>query len=78
MVTHDVEEAVFLGERVVVLASDPGRMIAEVVVELPTDRDLAIKRAPAFLSLRALIEDLIRAKQRSVTLHGEAAAERAS
>jgi NitT/TauT family transport system ATP-binding protein len=77
MVTHDVEEAVFLGERVVVLASDPGRMIAEVAVELPTERDLAIKRAPAFLSLRASIEDLIRAKQRGANLHGEAA-ERAS
>jgi NitT/TauT family transport system ATP-binding protein len=74
MVTHDVEEAVFLGERVVVLASDPGRMIAEVAVELPTDRDLAIKRAPAFLSLRASIEDLIRAKRRVATVHGEARA----
>ena len=74
MVTHDVEEAVFLGERVVVLACDPGRMIAEVAVELPTDRDLAIKRVPEFLSLRASIEDLIRAERRSATVHGEARA----
>jgi NitT/TauT family transport system ATP-binding protein len=74
MVTHDVEEAVFLGERVVVLASDPGRMIAEVAVELPTDRDLAIKRVPTFLSLRALIEDLIRSERRSATVPHEATA----
>jgi NitT/TauT family transport system ATP-binding protein len=71
MVTHDVEEAVFLGERVVVLASDPGRMIAEVAVELPTDRDLAIKRVPTFLSLRASIEDLIRSERRSATIPGD-------
>ena len=74
MVTHDVEEAVFLGQRVVVLASDPGRMIAEVAVELPTDRDLAIKRVPTFLSLRASIEDLIRWERRSATVPGEATA----
>ena len=79
MVTHDVEEAVFLGQRVVVLGSDPGRIVADVRGRrCPTDRDLAIKRAPEFLALRAQVEDLIRAKQRRATLHGEAAAERAS
>lgn len=65
MVTHDVEEAVFLGERVVVLASEPGRVIAEVPVELPDDRELGVKRVPAFLALRARIEDLIRAERRT-------------
>jgi NitT/TauT family transport system ATP-binding protein len=61
MVTHDVEEAVFLGQRVVVLACDPGRMVAEIPVSLPCDRDLASKREPDFLALRASIEDLVRA-----------------
>lgn len=60
MVTHDVEEAVFLGGRVVVLASDPGRVAADVTVALPEDRDLAVKRTPAFLDLRAEVEDLVR------------------
>jgi NitT/TauT family transport system ATP-binding protein len=61
MVTHDVEEAVFLGQRVVVLACDPGRMAADLPVPLPDDRDLTIKRDPAFLGLRAEVEDLVRA-----------------
>jgi len=65
MVTHDVEEAVFLGQRVVVLASDPGRVAAENPVALPDDRDLAIKRTSEFLTLRATIEDLVRAQHRS-------------
>ncbi|WP_238017058.1 ABC transporter ATP-binding protein [Dactylosporangium sp. AC04546] len=65
MVTHDVEEAVFLGGRVVVLASHPGRVTAVVPVELPADRDLSVKRTPAFLALRAQVEDLIRAPGRA-------------
>jgi NitT/TauT family transport system ATP-binding protein len=64
MVTHDVEEAVFLGQRVIVLASDPGRVVAEVPVDLPVDRDLAVKRTPEFLSLRAQVEDLVRTYHR--------------
>src|SRR6185369_10771199 len=61
MVTHDVEEAVFLGQRVVVLASDPGRVAADRPVDLPDDRDLTVKRTPEFLALRASVEDLVRA-----------------
>jgi NitT/TauT family transport system ATP-binding protein len=71
MVTHDVEEAVFLGQRVIVLACDPGRMVADIEVTLPEDRDLAIKRAPEFLSLRASIEDLVRAQRRGHTARSE-------
>jgi NitT/TauT family transport system ATP-binding protein len=61
MVTHDVEEAVFLGQRVVVLACDPGRVAADLPVPLPDDRPLTVKRLPEFLALRAEIEDQVRA-----------------
>jgi NitT/TauT family transport system ATP-binding protein len=60
MVTHDVEEAVFLGQRVVVLASDPGRVAASFEVPLPDERDLDTRRRPEFAALRARIEDVIR------------------
>jgi NitT/TauT family transport system ATP-binding protein len=71
MVTHDVEEAVFLGQRVVVLASDPGRVAEDVTVPLPDDRDLTVKRSTEFLSLRASVEDLVRTYHRSHLLtHG--------
>jgi len=60
MVTHDVEEAVFLGQRVVVLASDPGRIAADIDVDLPDDRDLTAKRTPEFIAVRGRIEDLVR------------------
>jgi NitT/TauT family transport system ATP-binding protein len=60
MVTHDVEEAVFLGQRVVVLTTDPGQIAADLPVTLPAERDLTVKRTPEFLSLRAEVEDLVR------------------
>jgi NitT/TauT family transport system ATP-binding protein len=61
IVTHDVEEAVFLGQRVVVLGSHPGRIVADLAVPLRDERDLSTKRLPEFLALRARVEDLVRA-----------------
>jgi NitT/TauT family transport system ATP-binding protein len=64
MVTHDVEEAVFLGQRVLVLASDPGRIAAEIPVDLAADRSLDVKLTGEFLRLRGVVEDLVRAQHR--------------
>jgi NitT/TauT family transport system ATP-binding protein len=66
MVTHDVEEAVFLGERVVVLACDPGRVATDITVDLPRERELTVKRLPEFLALRAQVEDQVRAFHHAV------------
>jgi NitT/TauT family transport system ATP-binding protein len=62
LVTHDVEEAVFLGQRVVVLGSDPGHVASVVDVPFGEARDLGLKRSPEFLALRAQVEDLVRAQ----------------
>ena len=60
MVTHDVEEAVFLGQRVVVLASHPGRVAADDA-STSAPSHLEVKRTPDFLALRARVEDQVRA-----------------
>lgn len=65
MVTHDVEEAVFLGRRVLVLSSDPGRISQDITVDLPEPRALEVKRSPEFLELRAKVEDQVRAEHRA-------------
>ncbi len=39
LVTHNIEEAVFLCDRIIVLASDPGRIQADIAIEMPHPRD---------------------------------------
>ncbi|HEX9372867.1 MAG TPA: ATP-binding cassette domain-containing protein, partial [Roseiflexaceae bacterium] len=60
MVTHDVAEAVFLSQRIYVLASNPGRVKTELSVPLPADRDFTIKRAAAFQETEIQVEALLR------------------
>ena len=47
-VTHGIQEAVFLGSRVVVLTSGPARMASDITVELPYPRKLEIKTQENF------------------------------
>ena len=60
-VTHDLEEAIYLGDRVVGLLPDPGRVGAVFPVDLPRPRDqLSTREQPAFLRLRRALFDFIR------------------
>ena len=47
-VTHSIREAVFLSERVVVLAPRPGRIVADVKIDLPSIRAPAMRLSHAF------------------------------
>jgi NitT/TauT family transport system ATP-binding protein len=59
-VTHDVEEAIYLGRRVVLMAPRPGRIDSIHPVPLPAHRAQAMKHSPAFLALKGQILERIR------------------
>ena len=63
-VTHQIDEAVYLSDRVLVFTVRPGRIKEEVRVDLPRPRELAIKRTPEFVRytdrIWRLIEEEVR------------------
>jgi NitT/TauT family transport system ATP-binding protein len=59
-VTHDVDEALYLGQRVVLMAPRPGRVHTVYQVPLPARRNQAMKLSPEFLRLKAEVVDRIR------------------
>lgn len=59
-VTHDVEEAIYLGSRIVLMAPRPGRIDTIYEVPLPPKRDQEMKLSPAFTSLKREILARIR------------------
>ena len=59
-VTHDVEEAIYLGQRVVLMAPRPGRIDSTYTVPLPVARTVEMKHSAEFLALRSRILERIR------------------
>ena len=62
LVTHDIDESVYTGDRVIVLTGGPGRVRAEVPVDLPAPRDqITTKELREFAHLRTEVSRLVRA-----------------
>ncbi|MCZ8186890.1 MAG: ABC transporter ATP-binding protein [Beijerinckiaceae bacterium] len=61
-VTHDIEEAIFMATRCLVMSARPGRIKADLPIDLPHPRHYTIKTAPEFSALKARMTEEIRAE----------------
>ena len=59
-ITHDIDEAIYLADRVIVFTARPGRAKADIAIDLPRPRDIEIKKTPAYAAYRNQIWDLLR------------------
>ena len=69
-VTHDIDEAVFMANRVVVMSARPGRIKHEETVAFPHPRDYRIKTTPEFARHKARLTDEIRVETQRAALAG--------
>ena len=58
-ITHQIDEAVYLSDRVIVMSARPGRLLADLRIDVRRPRDLHVKRTPEFLEYSDRIWSLI-------------------
>jgi len=59
-ITHDIEEAVFLSQRICVMAANPGRIVSEHAVDLPAIRNEDTRLMPEFAALKRELAALLK------------------
>jgi NitT/TauT family transport system ATP-binding protein len=63
-ITHQIDEAIYLSDRVIVMSARPGRLLADIPIELERPRRLEIKRTPQFIRYADEIWNLIASQLR--------------
>ncbi len=61
-VTHDIDEAIFMANRVAVFSARPGRIKSEIAVDFPYPRHYTLKTSPEFMAIKARLTEEIRAE----------------
>lgn len=67
-ITHDIDEAIYLADRVLVMSASPGRIIETMPIALPRPRELDVRNSPEFAAYRQRIWGLLEEQVRS-SLH---------
>jgi NitT/TauT family transport system ATP-binding protein len=63
-ITHQINEAIYLADRVIVMSARPGRVLADMKIDLPRPRGLAVKRSDAFRKYEDQVWELIESQAR--------------
>lgn len=75
-ITHQLDEAVLLGDRVIVLGAHPGRIREDITIDIPRPRELEVKRTPEFVDYVDRIWHLIEEEVRRSVLPNVESGER--
>lgn len=59
-ITHDIYEAVFLGDRTLVMSGRPGRVLEDLTIDLPRPRDVEVKNGARFAEYHGRLWELLR------------------
>ncbi|MBW4632433.1 MAG: ABC transporter ATP-binding protein [Iphinoe sp. HA4291-MV1] len=62
MITHDIEEAVFLSQQIYVMSSQPGQIQCQIPVTLPQKRNLDLKLTPLFIEIKRQVLHALRSQ----------------
>ena len=71
-VTHDIDEAVFMGSRVVVMSARPGRIKLDRRVDIPHPRHYSVKTTPDFAAMKAELTEGVRVEVKAAQAAMEA------
>ena len=72
MVTHDIDEAIFLADRVVIMSARPGRVREILDIDLERPRNYHVKSTPAFAAYREHCTEIIREESSKLLVNAHA------
>jgi NitT/TauT family transport system ATP-binding protein len=58
-VTHEIDEAIFLADKLVIMTFQPGKVKEEIEIDIPRPRDFRMLASPRFMEIRAKVIDLL-------------------
>jgi ABC-type nitrate/sulfonate/bicarbonate transport system ATPase subunit len=73
LVTHDIDEAIYLADRTIVMSTSPGRVCEVIEVDLPRPRRYEIRSDPRFIALRDHVIQIVRTEAIKGTFAQQAA-----
>jgi NitT/TauT family transport system ATP-binding protein len=65
LITHDIEEAILLGDRIIIMSDRPGRIRLDMKVDLPRPRDVNTVKNPRFIEIHQTARDLLFTRERN-------------